>query len=41
MITRKVFVEVPQRVEYSITELGETLKPIIKSMEEWGLVDQE
>ncbi|WP_413377551.1 winged helix-turn-helix transcriptional regulator [Alkalihalobacillus sp. 1P02AB] len=41
IIARKVFAEVPPRVEYSITELGDTLKPIIKSMEEWGLVYQE
>lgn len=37
IITRTVFPEVPPRVEYSISELGESMRPIIKSMEQWGL----
>ncbi len=37
IITRTVFPEVPPRVEYSLSELGESMRPIIKSMEEWGL----
>ena len=37
IITRTVFSEVPPRVEYALSELGESMRPIIKSMEEWGL----
>ena len=37
IITRTVFPEVPPRVEYALSELGEFMRPIIKSMEEWGL----
>ena len=37
IITRTVYPEVPPRVEYSLSELGETMRPIIKSMEMWGI----
>ena len=37
IITRIVYAEVPPRVEYSLSELGESMRPIIKSMEEWGI----
>jgi DNA-binding HxlR family transcriptional regulator len=37
IITRTVYPEVPPRVEYALSELGESMRPIIKSMEEWGL----
>lgn len=37
IITRTVYPEVPPRVEYSLSELGESMRPIIKSMELWGL----
>lgn len=37
IIKRTVFPEVPPRVEYSLTELGESMRPIIDSMEAWGL----
>jgi len=37
IITRTVFPEVPPRVEYALSQLGESMRPIIKSMEEWGL----
>lgn len=37
IIYRKVFAEVPPRVEYSLTEKGLTLRPIIFSMRDWGL----
>ena len=37
IIHRKVFAEVPPRVEYTITERGLTLRPIILSMREWGI----
>ncbi len=37
IITRTVYPEVPPRVEYALSELGETMRPIIKAMEEYGL----
>ena len=36
IITRTVYPEVPLRVEYALSELGESMRPIIKSMEAWG-----
>ncbi len=36
IVSRTVFAEVPPRVEYSLSELGESLRPIIKAMEVWG-----
>jgi DNA-binding HxlR family transcriptional regulator len=36
LITRTVYAEVPPRVEYALSELGETMCPIMKSMEDWG-----
>lgn len=36
IITRTVYAEVPPRVEYALSELGNTMRPIIKSMEVWG-----
>ena len=36
MINRKVYAEVPPRVEYSLTEMGESVVPILKMMCEWG-----
>ncbi len=37
IIHRKVYAEVPPRVEYSITEKGRTLRPLIIAMREWAL----
>ena len=37
IITRTVYPEVPPRVEYSLSELGESMRPIIKAMEQWGI----
>lgn len=37
IINRHVYLQVPPKVEYSLTELGETLKPILDAMHEWGL----
>ena len=36
IITRKTFDEVPPKVEYSISELGSTLIPIVDMLYEWG-----
>lgn len=37
IIIRTVYPEVPPRVEYSLSELGETLRPILDAMETWGM----
>ena len=36
IITRTVYPEVPPRVEYALSDLGESMRPIIKSMEDFG-----
>jgi len=36
LIHREVYKEVPPKVEYSLTELGKSLIPILKSIAEWG-----
>ena len=36
LICRKVYAEVPPKVEYSLTELGQSLKSVINSLESWG-----
>ena len=36
IITRTVYPEVPPRVEYALSELGESMRPILASMEQWG-----
>ena len=37
IITRTVYAEVPPRVEYALSELGESMRPILESMEKWGM----
>ena len=37
LISRKVYPEVPPKVEYSMTEYGKTLAPIIHALQAWGL----
>ncbi len=41
IITRTVYPEVPPRVEYALSALGESMRPIIKSMEAWGMAYKE
>lgn len=36
LITRTVYAEVPPRVEYALSDLGETMRPILDAMEAWG-----
>jgi len=36
LLTRKVYPEVPPRVEYSLTELGQSMYPILDALAQWG-----
>jgi DNA-binding HxlR family transcriptional regulator len=36
LVIRTAYAEVPPRVEYSLSEPGESMRPIIRSLEEWG-----
>jgi DNA-binding HxlR family transcriptional regulator len=36
VVTRKIYAEVPPKVEYSLTEVGKKLQPILQQLEEWG-----
>lgn len=36
LLTRTVYAEVPPRVEYTLTELGKSLKPILDALWNWG-----
>jgi DNA-binding HxlR family transcriptional regulator len=36
IVSREVFAEVPPRVEYSLTQYGESLRPVTEAMCEWG-----
>ena len=37
LVNRKVFPEIPPRVEYSLTDLGRSLRPVIVSLNQWGI----
>ena len=37
IVTRTVYLEVPPRVEYALSDLGESMRPIIDVMQRWGL----
>ena len=37
IVHREIYLQVPPKVEYSLTPLGESLKPIIDAMHEWGI----
>ena len=41
LLTREIFPEVPPRVEYTLTETGYSLKPILDSMVDWGMAYKE
>lgn len=36
ILDRKIYAEIPPRVEYFLTEVGESLMPVIGSMRDWG-----
>jgi len=36
LVRRKVYAQVPPKVEYSLTKTGETLRPVINAMSNWG-----
>jgi DNA-binding HxlR family transcriptional regulator len=38
LVHREVYLLVPPKVEYSLTELGETLKPVLDAMHDWGVI---
>lgn len=41
IVARRVFAEVPPRVEYSLTEFGRTLAPVLVAMRDWGVAFRE
>lgn len=41
IVARKVYAEVPPKVEYSLTEFGLTLKPLLRDLQRWGSASLE
>lgn len=41
IVNRTVYPQVPPKVEYSLTEYGKTLKPVMYTMREWGAIHME
>jgi DNA-binding HxlR family transcriptional regulator len=41
LVNRKVYTEVPPKVEYSLTDFGKSLTPILDSFASWGIANQE
>lgn len=37
LITRTVYPEVPPRVEYALSDIGESMRPILEAMKDWGI----
>lgn len=37
VVERKVYAEVPPKVEYSLTEFGKTLEPVLRMLQGWGM----
>ncbi len=40
LVKREVFAEIPPRVEYSLTERGQSILPVIKAMSDWANMDK-
>lgn len=36
LVTRKIYPEIPPRVEYTLTEIGYSLEPLLNTMDKWG-----
>lgn len=41
IVIRTAYAEIPPRVEYSLSDLGETLRPVLMSIQDWGIAYQE
>ena len=41
LISRKIYPEVPPKVEYSMTDYGKTLLPVIRALRKWGTIHLE